>query len=389
MWALIIIAIMILIAIVRPDQKPYHQPSPYPPTDANVTFFSNGHDLFRHYIETLQSANKWILVQFFIIKDDTFSDEVLSVLRDKATSGVSVYLLVDFIGARAISKSNLEALDHAGFHVIFSNRFRLRRPFSSLNRRNHRKISVIDGDTGFLGGFNIGDQYVNQGGKFANWRDYHLQLTGSIVDHLTTQFCSDWFDNTGESLSFSKLNKRRGLSQVQLIPSANGLLEDTFIRWIQQAEHTIQIGTPYFIPSKRLMNVLVDKMQSGVHVTILYPHDSDHPLVKEASAPYLKQIATYGGSVYLFYNGFYHAKLFMMDDQFIDIGTANFDRRSLFVNDEVKLVTKDLRVVNQIKHEFQRDVDASINLYDDWFKTPNAFMFRLKQLIARLLRPFL
>ncbi|MDQ0160565.1 phospholipase D-like domain-containing protein [Alkalibacillus salilacus] len=389
MWVLIAIAIIILVTLWLQTSHSSKSEPTYPVRHSDMTFFVNGHRLFQHYIEDIRNAKSWICVQFFIIKNDLFGHHILTVLQEKASSGVPVYLLIDQMGSRTIAKDKIETLKQAGVQVVYSNRVSIKHPIQSINERNHRKITVIDGHIGYLGGFNVGNQYINQGDQFSRWRDYHMRLTGEIIEDLSDQFIFDWRHNTSESITLPKTELDRGNTQMQLIASSGGTLESTFLDLINSAQETIQIGSPYFIPSKQLKALLIEKLKAGVHIDILYPHDSDHPFVKEASAPYLREMAKYGASVYLFYRGFYHAKSLIIDGKVADVGTANFDLRSLYLNEEVNMLIKDETAVKTVQGYFNRDLRAAMPLYDAWFKTPNALVFHIKKCLARVLRFYL
>jgi len=390
-WPFIVILCLLIVFIMIGNHS--HRKSlliTYPKRQANITFFSNGKKMFDHYFKDIQGAKQFIFISFFIVKNDAHSLTFLKRLQEKSESGVDVYLLVDRLGSLFLKKEWIHNLEQSGVHFLFSRRWRLLSPLRSLNRRNHRKITVIDGDIGYIGGLNVGDEYVNDSRKFAGWKDYHMRVVGEVVADFFHLFRKDWEVNGGEKINMTVGEpEAKGESTCQLVPTSGGSLEDVFIHLINKAEHSIKIGTPYFIPSERLMKALLEKRRDGVHITIIYPDEADHPFVKEASIPYLKRLVNAGGEVYLFTKGFYHAKILFIDDKLVDIGTANFDRRSLFINDEVNLLIYDQPIIEIADRAFHNDLEEALPLNDEWLNAPNKFVAGIKKVIATILKPLM
>lgn len=361
----------------------------YPQRLADFSFFSNGKKLYEQYFKDLRRATDYICVSFYIVKDDEHSRKFLRLLQEKSEQGLDVYLLVDRIGSSAINRKLIQELKLSGVHFAFSNKFQLSRPFYSLNRRNHRKITIIDGEIAYVGGFNVGDEYINNSQKFAGWRDYHIRAYGEVAIDFANLFSNDWEENCGFRPKFSNKIIEHGKSPCRLVPSNDGTLEKFLLKLLSRAEHSIEIGTPYFIPSQPIMDLLLNKLKDGVEITILYPHEADHPFVKEASIPYIKKLRNEGAKVLLFTKGFYHAKILFVDDKLVDIGTANFDRRSLYINDEVNLIIYDKQVIEEIHCCFKQDLAEAMPLDDDWINYPNKFIAKIKILFAKILKPLL
>ncbi|PKR77706.1 cardiolipin synthase [Halalkalibacillus sediminis] len=371
MWVFVIIILIIIFVLLK--DRTIHQSiiSSYPTRKADIQFFNNGKFLFKQLFRDIRDAEQFICVQFFIIKKDRFSRDFLTLLIEKADAGVPVYLMVDRLGSFTIDRKLIQELKSVGGTIIKCNRFDWRHPFRSINQRNHRKITVVDGEIAYIGGYNVADEYINESPKFSLWRDYHLRVTGEVVQDIYDLFSRDFKLNNGHSLHHGASTEPGGSIETQLIPSAHGTLESTFLSLIDEAKQTILIGSPYFIPSEAIMELLEKKAQDGVSITVLYPHESDHLLVKEASSTYLRRMHHAGAKIHLFTHGFYHAKIIFIDDKICDIGTANFDKRSLFINEEVNLLIFDKGLIEEIRSFYEKDLMDSVPLDEKWLNEGN------------------
>ena len=363
----------------------------FPRRRSDLTLFSSGPELFQDLFAEIEQAKKHVHILFYIIENDQFSQQFLKLLAEKAKSGVEVHLLVDWVGAHKLSKSAIEKLKQNGVH--FSYCFKPRFPFLFYNfqKRNHRKITVIDGRIGYFGGLNIGKEYINQDPKLSPWRDYHLKMTGEGVQDLQTIFLSDWLTATKENL----LNDSRyfppfspGKSEHQLFTVDGVGLEQTFVQLIHNASKQIIIGTPYFIPGKTLLAELRQALGRGVQLTIIVPKIADHLLVKEAAYPYFRILLKDGAKVLQFHRGFYHAKTLLIDNQIYDIGTANFDKRSLFLNSEINCLMFDSLSIEQAKKHLSNDMLDSAPIKEKALWNPNLLQ-KIKEAFACLMSPFL
>ncbi|MCL6587867.1 MAG: cardiolipin synthase, partial [Anoxybacillus sp.] len=330
-------------------------------------------------------------VLFYIVKTDDISQQFFSLLQQKAKEGVEVRLLVDWIGSFRLPRKTIRSLKKSGVRFAFSQKPSFPYFFYQLNRRNHRKITVIDGVIGYIGGFNIGKEYVGQDANFGDWRDYHLKINGEGVMDLQTQFLKDWEAATTEMLQqetryFPELP--RGTVVHRFIATNGSGLEEDFIHLIRQAKREIIIGSPYFIPSKKVMKALIDARKHGVAVTILVPLKADHPFVKEAALPYFYRLLKQGARIYRFYQGFYHAKTIIIDDDICDIGTANFDKRSFFLNGEMNCFIYDRAFTEQMKRVIHHELSRSEPLALDWWKKRSIWE-RGKESISILLSQWL
>ena len=356
----------------------------------NLDIFPHGKKLFADYFSEIKAAQKHIHILFYIVKDDRISQEFLHLLKEKAREGIEVRLLLDRLGSKKVSRQMVAALRASGVRFAFSNPIKLPYLFYSTQVRNHRKISIIDGKVGYIGGFNVGKEYVDEDPKLCPWRDYHLKMTGEGVTFLQSEFLLDWKEYGHEDLFadsryFPVVPK--GEIRHQLVPTEACHLEEKYLNLIQKATNSIFIGTPYFIPSKKLLQQLICAARLGITITVLVPYTADHPLVKEASYRFLRRLLKEGIQVYQFKNGFYHAKTIVIDDKICDIGTANFDQRSLFLNKEINCYIYDLDFIARFKQVLQKDIlDSKLITIADL--KPN-FLQRVKESVAVALSIFL
>lgn len=363
----------------------------YPPRNSDMTIFTSGKILFDDFTKEVKRAQHSIHILFYIVKNDKFSKDFLKLLQSKAEEGVEVRLLVDWVGSKKISRKTIQELTKSGVHFSFSFKPKLPFLFYTIQKRNHRKITVIDGKIGYLGGFNIGKEYINQGEKLNPWRDYHLKMTGEGVRDLQEVFLSDWFydtneDHRGTPAYFPTLTPE---SQVNQVVVTNGSdLEQSLARMIQQANNKIIIGTPYFIPSETLFQELREALARNVSVTVIVPEKSDHALVKEASFPYFRVLLKDGAEIMQFQRGFYHSKVILIDDTICDIGTANFDKRSLFLNSEINCLVFDRAFIADAEKELAVDLAESKPLSSDALSSMNVVR-SAKESLASVLSLFL
>lgn len=339
--AILLLLIIWLVLDFHLGRKRYHfdiKKNESPTLYGNFDIFPHGKELFTDYFQELKKAKQHIHVSFYILRDDEISHEFLHILEEKAMEGVEVRLLLDRIGSYKVKKGDIKLLRNKGVQITFSNKVKFPYPFYSSQVRNHRKITIIDGVIGYLGGFNIGKEYINLDPKLTPWRDYHLKIIGESIPFLQSVFLTDWNKYSGtlvQGHAYFPDQPLKGTIRHQFLATDGCFLEDSFIRLIQKAKKSITIGTPYFIPSKVIFDELLKAINSGVHVTVVVPYMADHILVQEASYRYLRELLEKKADIFQFKNGFYHAKALIIDEQICDIGTANFDKRSLFLNREI------------------------------------------------------
>ncbi|WP_196220111.1 cardiolipin synthase [Terrilactibacillus tamarindi] len=373
----------------RLKQKTRAQPQEYQGYDT-VHFFADGTELFSDLIREIESAKDYIHLSFFIFAYDAIGKKLIKLLREKAKDGVTVRLLVDTVGGFPLRKHR-KKIKEAGIHLSFAAPIRFPFLFYYLNRRYHRKIAVIDGKVGYFGGFNVGDEYLGRNPERGDWQDCHLKLKGDGVNHLQQQFSQDWLQASGESLNIKGIDvglEKENIS-IKLLATNGSHLEKALIEHLEQAKHSIFIGSPYFIPSKKLMQVLIHCLDRGVKLTILLPTRKDHPFVKPASCHYLKPLLKRGCELYYFYQGFYHSKTIVVDEEACCIGTANFDWRSFFWNDELSAFIHDKSFVKVVLEQTYRDIHLGSELMTlEGFKN-RPLWEKIKTPLCRMLYPLL
>jgi cardiolipin synthase A/B len=398
-FALIFIAILLLIMIWFVldfhlgrkkhllDAKKNESPVLY----GDFDIFPHGKKLFADYFQELKNAKKHIHVLFYILKDDEISHEFLHILEEKAREGVEVRLLLDRIGSYRVRKKDVKELRKRGIQFAFSNPIKFPFPFYSSQVRNHRKISIIDGVIGYLGGFNIGKEYIDQDPKLNPWRDYHLKIMGESVPFLQRMFLKDWNEYVAVEVQgpvYFPEQPLKGTIRHQFLATEGCFLEESFISLVQKAKSSITIGTPYFIPSKVILDELISAVNRGILVNVVVPYTADHILVQEASYRYLRRLLKAGANIYQFKNGFYHAKTLIIDNQICDIGTANFDKRSLFLNKEINCYIYSSDFTERLMDIIEKDIKDSEPMTLKELNKPN-LLRSVKERIAGVLEFFL
>lgn len=355
------------------------------PRLGNVTLLSNGKDLFDELFADIDGAEDHIHMLWYIYNEDSISKQLTQLLVKKALAGVEVRLLVDWFGGK-ISKQSISALRDAGVSFSYSNTPRFPFIFFTLNNRNHRKITIIDGEIGYVGGFNIGDEYLGRNPKFGFWRDFHLKLLGDGVQDLQTQFICDWQLATNSKIHgkryFPPLNEGQVL--LRFSPSNGAFLEEMFIEMINSAKRSIFIGTPYYVPGENIQQVLIEASKRGVQVKLLVPKKSDYLLIREASYPYFPDLLASGVEIFEYTEGFFHAKAMVIDDCLCDIGTANFDMRSFHLNNEINCLIFDRPFIKHVLEELEKDLLNSEKLTMEKF-AGRSLMHRGKEKLATLI----
>ena len=382
-----------------------------------VQIFADGEEKFRELKADLEQAREYIHMEYYIIKNDEVFDSIAPILIRKAEEGVQVRILADGMGGRFMPGSRWEILRQAGVQVgIFFppvlGRLNLR-----VNYRNHRKIVVIDGRWGYVGGFNIGREYVSKDPRFGYWRDTHLKLGGEAVLSLQIRFALDWNYATGENL-FKDLSyfgdeaeaaRRRLMGEgngriwpqdqtdaeqvyMQIITSGPDTREphirNNYLELFHKAKRHIYIQTPYFIPDDAILSALKIAASSGVDVRLMIPCKPDHPFVYWATCSYAGELLDYGARCYVYENGFLHSKGVMVDGQVSCYGTANMDIRSFELNFEVNATIYDQKTTERLEKAFMDDLPHCREITREDYHSRRLWM-RLKEQMCRLLSPLL
>ncbi len=364
----------------------------FPMRQASLKLFTDGTKLYNDLFKSIEQAQHSIHISFYIVKNDEVSQKFVDLLCEKANQQVDVRLLVDRIGSMKLNRKMRNHLQSCGVKFSFSRRIKFPYLFYTINARNHRKITIIDESVGYIGGFNIGQEYLGLDPKLGIWKDYHLKITGEAVTDLQTQFLTDWGSSVNneehEEAGISKQIKDPSMQTVQLRSTEGVSLENHFLHIINEAKDELCIGTPYFIPTEALMTAILEARKRGVMVYILIPMRADHPLVHDAAFSYLPTLVEAGCQVHQFYYGFYHGKVMIADERICDVGTANFDKRSLFLNGEINCFIFDPAFIKQVKETFHMCLHDCPLLSLSDIKKRNWFD-KFKQGVATFISPLL
>jgi cardiolipin synthase A/B len=364
--------------------------------DNQVELFFDGNDKFDSLLESIKDAKSYIYIQYYIFKYDGIGKKVVDALCEKARHGVEVKLLVDGMGGRWLSKKTKNLIIDAGGQVaVFLPPFV---PFLSIriNYRNHRKICIIDGKEGYIGGFNIGDEYLGLSKKFGYWRDTHIKVEGSVVSSLQWRFSLDWRFASGKEIkncqTYIHENTKENHVGIQIVSSGPDSkwpnIKDGYAKMISDSRQKLYIQTPYFIPDDSILEALRIAGLSGVDVRVMIPNKPDHPFVYWASLSYMGELLQAGVRFYVYEKGFLHAKVFTSDDFISSVGTANVDIRSFKLNFEVNAFMYDENINLQLTEKFIKDLDdcreVTLEDYND-----RSNIVKIKESISRLLSPML
>jgi cardiolipin synthase A/B len=357
-----------------------------------VELLIDGEATFASILEGIDSAEDYVLFQFFIIRDDELGRNVQTHLTQAASRGVDVYFLYDEIGSYSLPARYIRELEAAGIQVFaFQTRKGPRNRFQ-VNFRNHRKIVVVDGHACWVGGHNVGDEYLGQHPYFGPWRDTHLRIEGPAAIGAQLSFVTDWNWAAGEvpSLNWQPRPSDQDDIPVLLIPSGPADELETaalmFLHAINSAVDRIWIATPYFVPDETMILALQLAGLRGVDVRFLIPDKPDHYLVYLAAFSYFREASHTGAKIYRFTGGFMHQKVILFDDRAACVGSANFDNRSFRLNFEITGVVVDDDFVAQVEAMFLNDFAQSVLVEEDEFsKQPLWFRFAVR--VARLTSP--
>ncbi|WP_299334435.1 cardiolipin synthase [uncultured Psychroserpens sp.] len=361
----------------------------------DVKLLINGEEKFEYLLDDLKQAKHHIHLEYYILKDDGIGTELLDIICERAKAGVEVKLSYDDVGSK-LSSVMKHQLDESGvLHCPFMPVF-----FSSLtgksNYRNHRKIAVIDGEIGYVGGINISDTYVNSPSSKLYWRDTHLRIHGEAVKVLQFHFLTTWDFVTNDSIEikesyFPEIQCKKGIP-VQIAASGPDTdwanIMEAILTAINNAESYIYITTPYFIPNDQVITALQIAAKIGVDVRLIIPKESDSWVAKYATNSFIEPLLNAGAKIYRYKKGFVHAKTMVVDDVFCTIGTCNMDNRSFNINFEINALIYDTEKSELMKSQFKTDLeDCEIIEQELWMQRPNSQ--KLKESFSRLWAPLL
>ncbi|WP_136796506.1 cardiolipin synthase [Desulfosediminicola ganghwensis] len=354
----------------------------------------DGEATFESIFGGIEKARDYVLVQFFIVKDDELGRRLQDLLIKKAQEGVRVFFLYDEVGSYKLPEAYIQELRDNGVaaHNFHSrkgpkNRFQ-------INFRNHRKIVVADGKTCWIGGHNVGDEYLGNGEKFSHWRDTHVKIEGPATLAAQLSFIEDWHWATDEvlELNWKAVPSTDADQRILIIPSGPADRFETaglmFTHAINSARERIWIASPYFVPDESIIAALQLAGMRGVDVRILIPDEPDHKLVYLAAFSYFEQAGMSGVKFYRYTKGFMHQKTMLVDNDLSTVGTANFDNRSFRLNFEITAMITDQDFNKEVEQMFLEDF-ANSRLMEPDEAAEKPFWFKLLVRVARLTSPML
>jgi len=360
----------------------------------SASLLINGKATFDAIFAGIEQATQYILIQFFIVKDDELGRQLHSRLATKAQQGVEVYFLYDFIGSHGLPVSYLDSLSAAGVHVeaFRSSTGHVRR--FQINFRNHRKVVVIDGHTAYLGGHNVGDEYLGNHPKLSPWRDTHVKICGPAVLDIQLAFIEDWnwARQTVPELNWEPSPATSDNMRALILSSGPADDLETcrlfFVHAINSARKRCWIVSPYFVPDESVVAALQLAAMRGVDVRVMLPEKPDHRLVYLAAFSYFKETIDTGVILYRYHAGFLHQKVMLVDDELAAVGTANLDNRSFRLNFEITAIFADQQfasdVAQMLTEDFSHCREVSVFEYEN-----RSWIFRITVRIVRLLSPVL
>ncbi len=360
----------------------------------------DGEETFNAIFEGIATATDYILVQFYILRDDELGRKLQQVLIDKARNGVRVYVLYDELGSHSLSPNYVVELQNAGVLIHPFNTTQGKGNRFRMNFRNHRKIVVVDGQVAYVGGHNVGDEYLGKHPTLTPWRDTHVAIRGPVVQFVQVSFVEDWLWAVGTTPKWST----GGEHELDWIPEKapqgdmlalclpTGPADDLetctlfFLDAINVAKHRLWIVSPYFVPDEQLMSALQLAALRGVDVRILIPENPDQKLVYYSSFSYLEDAEKAGIKIFRYQPGFLHQKVMLIDDNSSVIGTANFDNRSMRLNFEVSMLIIDEEFASEVEAMLEEDFSKSREVSaKEYTNGSRAFRFAVR--VARLLAP--
>ncbi len=354
----------------------------------------DGKETYEAMLKAIAAATDYILLQSYTINDDEAGDTFRKALIAKAKQGVRIYVLYDEIGSKKLTPAYVRSLQDTGIQVSGFRTTKGRGNRFQLNFRNHRKILVVDGVVAFVGGLNIGDEYLGKHPKLSPWRDTHLIMQGPAVQRLQVSFLQDWYWAKNELLDVQwqvKADwKTNATALILLTGPADSLLACNlfYVNAIHQAQTRLWIASPYFVPDDSTLTAIKLAALRGVDTRIILPNRPDHLFVYFCSFSYYKELRSAGVKLYRYRQGFIHQKIILIDQDIAGVGTVNLDNRSFFLNFEAMSFIANAAFVEKVETMLCNDFDASICVdFAEYDEKP--IWFKLIVRISRLLAPVL
>ncbi|NAS29486.1 cardiolipin synthase [Flavobacteriaceae bacterium R38] len=358
----------------------------------------NGEQKFEEVIKALQKAKHHIHIEYYIYENDTIGNQIAEILKEKAQDGVKIKFIYDDFGSRSIHRKLVKDLKTSGVEVFPFYKYWWHVFASRVNYRNHRKIIIVDGELGFVGGINISDRYINPNTYNLFWRDTHLKIEGPAVLMLQRTFIGDWNFCSNQKIGVTEeyfpirdlLDSDSGEELVQIV--ASGPDSDhpnilySIIQAIMASKEEILITTPYFVPDDSLISALKIAKLSGVNLKLLVPGISDSKIVNSVSHSFYDELLDIGIEIYKYQKGFIHAKTMVCDSRLAIIGTANLDQRSFDLNFEINALVFNEKLAMELSNAFYDDLNNAIKIDPiTWKNRP--YTEKFIERVARLISP--
>lgn len=364
-------------------------------TGNEVKILDGGQNTFDAIFEAIKNAEHHIHLEYYIFSDDKIGNQLKDLLIEKSINGIEVRIIVDDVGSWSLKQKFISELQKNGVEIYPFMEVRFPRLTSQVNFRNHRKILIVDGIIGFIGGINIADRYIDGIKKIGPWRDIHLQITGDAVACLQVVFAADWYFCINENLAgtkyFKPFSERQGTA-VQISSSGPDSdwesISQAFFAAIANARKKVYIVTPYLMPPSNILSALKVAALSNIDVRIIIPRRSDAFIPRWSSFSYVSELLEAGVKMYFYETGFIHSKYIIVDDTFATVGTTNLDFRSLETNFEVNAFIYDTGFTARMETVFMADLQNSWEISRDyWEKRP--WHKKIRESIAHIVSPLL
>ena len=362
----------------------------------DIEIFTSGQEKFNALLRDIEDAKEYIHVQYFIIEHDEVGIQLLEALMKKAREGVQVRLLYDYIGSFYMRPKLLRQMRESGIEVHPFLEVTLANMAFRVNWRNHRKIVVIDGEVGYVGGMNIANRYITGDKRWKPWRDTHLRISGEAVAAMQYSFAIDWNFTTRKLLTSPTLHYQEPPASSDYLVQMMGSgptnrwnnISFVFFKAITLAKNRIYVQTPYFLPSDSLLKALQSAALAGVDVRLMLPRKTDSVLLRLATGSYIKECLQSGMKIYFYDDGMMHAKVVLVDDEFVTTGSTNFDFRSFEHNFEFNALIYSKEFNAKMKEIFETDLEQCTRVRLSWWKK-RPLMTKALESVIRLISPIL
>jgi cardiolipin synthase len=361
-------------------------------TNNQIKAYTDGSEKFADLIAAIKGARDHVHLEYYIWRNDGLSHEIREVLTERASVGVEVRVLCDGLGCARLPRNFFDDLKSAGGQIAFFFPSLIRFLNLRSNFRNHRKIAVIDGNTAFIGGFNVGDEYLGKVKKWGYWRDAAVRIKGNAVLTSQLRFFFDWNYATKRGRLdykhryFPDIASSSGAA-VQIVSGGPDTywnpIKEAYLKMINSATETIYLQTPYFIPDDSVRDALRIAALSGLDVRIMIPNRPDHPFVYWAGLSFVGQLLESGVRAYRYEDGFLHAKTIVVDEVAASVGSANWDLRSFGLNFETNAIIYDKTVARSLKEAFEKDLEVCTELTSQRYANRSSTV-KVKEAISRL-----